>query len=65
MEWDGVERRSPLTAAEIDLIAERAADKAIDKVYLHIGRSVVQKALIILGAGIVAFVAWQRYVIAK
>ena len=38
-----------LTEAEIDLIAERAAEKAIVKVYEQIGRSVAQKVFWFLG----------------
>lgn len=60
MDWTGEERRSipGLTSEQIDLIAERAADKALEKVYTEIGRNVVRKALWIIGAGVVALLVW-------
>jgi hypothetical protein len=42
---------SPLSEAEMDAIAERAADKAIRKMYEQIGKSVAQK--VYWGIGIV------------
>lgn len=41
----------PLTEAEMDAIAERAADRAIRKMYEQIGKSVAQK--IYWGIGII------------
>jgi hypothetical protein len=41
----------PLTEAEMDAIAERAADRAIRKMYEQIGKSVAQK--VYWGIGIV------------
>jgi hypothetical protein len=40
----------PLTEADIDRIAERAADRALEKVYSDVGKSLVTKALWIIGA---------------
>jgi hypothetical protein len=42
---------NPLSEAEMDAIAERAADKAIRKMYEQIGKSVAQK--VYWGIGIV------------
>ncbi len=42
-----------LTEAEIEHIAERAADKAIEKVYSQIGKSVAQKIIWIIGVATV------------
>jgi hypothetical protein len=42
---------NPLSDAEMDCIAERAADKAIRKMYEQIGKSVAQK--VYWGIGIV------------
>ncbi|MBY0498908.1 MAG: hypothetical protein K2Q14_07040 [Gammaproteobacteria bacterium] len=51
-----------LTAADIETVAERAADKAVkkitDQVYLEVGRSVVNKFLWAVGAITVGFVLW-------
>lgn len=51
-----------LTAADIEKVAERAADKAVkkitDQVYLEVGRSVVNKFLWAVGAITVGFVLW-------
>ena len=38
-----------LTTDDIDMIAERAARKALDIVLVEVGRSVVKKTLVIVG----------------
>lgn len=55
-----VERRTApyLSEEQINEIAERAAEKALEKVYLNIGKSVVSKFLWICGAGALAVAAW-------
>lgn len=59
MDYKGPERRADtLTDEQINVIAERAAEKAIAKVYEQIGRSVVKKALFVIGAAVVAVLAW-------
>ena len=59
-EWEGHERRKAARISEqdIDDIAERAAAKALEKVYLEIGKAVVRKALFVLGASVLAVAAW-------
>lgn len=51
-----------LSDEEIDLIAEKAAEKAIEKIthqlYEEIGRSIVSKVLTGLGILAVALVSW-------
>jgi preprotein translocase subunit SecF len=42
-----------LTEAEIEHIAERAANKAIEKVYSQIGKSVAQKIIWMIGVATV------------
>jgi len=42
-----------LTEAEMDAIAERAADRAIQKVYEQIGKSVAQKVYWAIGIVVV------------
>ena len=52
-----------LTEAEIEHIAERAAEKAIQKVYSEIGRSVAQKIFWVLGVvtvGLFMFVSGRE-----
>lgn len=43
----------PLTDAEMDTIAERAADRAIRKMYEQIGKSVAQKIYWFIGVAVV------------
>ena len=47
-----------LTEGQIELIAERAANKAIEKVYAEIGQSLVRKALYLIGIGALAVMLW-------
>ncbi len=58
--WKGEERRaSPLLSDEqINLIAERAAEVALERVYTQIGKSVVSKVLWVVGAATLAAIAW-------
>lgn len=49
-----------LTQEQIEEIAERAAEVALERVYTSIGRSVVQKFLWALGAGSLALLAWMN-----
>lgn len=51
-------RASPLTDEQLDAIAERAAEKALAKVYEEVGRSTVRLVLWVLGAAVVALLAW-------
>lgn len=56
----GRQTNHPLTDDQIDEIAERAAEKALEKVYTSIGKSVVSKLLWFLGAASVAVAAWMN-----
>jgi hypothetical protein len=47
----------PLTESDIERIAERAADRALEKVYSQVGRSVVTRALWIAGLLALGFAA--------
>jgi hypothetical protein len=54
---------APLTEADIERIAEKAAERALEKVYSQVGKSVVTKALWIIGAlglGFAAAKGWWR-----
>ena len=56
----GKERRAiqHLSDEQINTIAERAAEVALERVYTQIGKSVVSKVLWLLGAASLAVVAW-------
>lgn len=57
---DGPERRKSagLTDEQIDIIAERAAQRAIELVYAEIGKNVVRKVLLLVGAATLVVAAW-------
>lgn len=48
---------TPLTEDDIDRIAEKAAERALEKVYSQVGKSIVTKALWIIGALALGFAA--------
>ena len=58
--YEGPERRSPLTDEQIELIAERAAEKALEKVYASVGKSIVNKILWLVGATALAAFAYFK-----
>ena len=62
MEHQGPERRAPtvLTEEQLETIAERAAERALEKVYADIGKSVVHKLLWALGAAALALAAYLK-----
>lgn len=55
------EKRSPVISEEqFEAIAERAAERALAKVYEQIGRSIVTKILWVVGAAALAVAAWMK-----
>lgn len=58
--YEGPERREPtrLSQEQINVIAERAAEVAIERVYTAIGKSVVKKFFWLVGAASLAVAAW-------
>lgn len=63
MDYQGPERRTAtvsLTEDQLNEIAERAANRALEKVYATIGKSVVHKILWVLGAAALAAAAWMK-----
>jgi hypothetical protein len=62
MEYQGPERRAafPLTEEQLEAIAERAAERALEKVYASIGKSVVQKILWVAGVAALTVFAWMK-----
>ena len=49
---------TPLTHEQIEEIAQRAAEVALERVYTQIGKSVVSKFLWLIGAAALAVAAW-------
>jgi hypothetical protein len=47
-----------LTETEIEEIAEKAAEKAVAKFYLEVGKATVKKSLMIIGAAVVFLLIW-------
>ena len=60
--YKGEERRANPTLSDdqIERIAERAAEVALERVYTQIGKSVVSKVLWIFGAAGLAVAAWMN-----
>lgn len=50
--------RIELTDEQLEAIAKRAAEKTLDKVYEEVGRSTVRLVFWILGAAVVALLAY-------
>ena len=60
MSYHGQERRSTaLSEEQIDAIAERAAAKALSKVYAQVGEGMLKKLAWVLGAAVVALLLWM------
>jgi hypothetical protein len=47
-----------LTTDDIELIAQRAADKALEKVYAEVGKSLVKKFFWAVGLVVIAAAVW-------
>lgn len=47
-----------LTELQIEVIAERAADKALEKVYAQVGQSVLKKLAWLIGVVVVGLGIW-------
>lgn len=47
-----------LTEAQIDAIAERAAEVALEKVYTEVGKSVLKKLAWLTGVAVVGLAMW-------
>jgi hypothetical protein len=59
-EYKGEERRqyAHLSDEQVERIAERAAEVALERVYTNVGKSVVKSFLWLVGAGALAVAAW-------
>ena len=62
MEYQGPERRAsfPLTEEQLEDLAERAASRALEKVYAQIGKSVISKFLWVVGSAALAALAYFK-----
>lgn len=61
MSYDGHERRrSALSEQEIEIIAERAAEKALEKVYMEVGKAFLKRIAFIAGVALLGFFAWLK-----
>jgi len=47
-----------LTEAQIDAIAERAAEVALEKVYTEVGKSVLKKLAWLTGVAVIGLAMW-------
>tara|TARA_R110002012_G_scaffold157962_1_gene319306 strand:+ start:505 stop:684 length:180 start_codon:yes stop_codon:yes gene_type:complete len=47
-----------LTTDDIEMIAERAADKALEKVYADIGQSMIRRVVWAVGTIVLAMAFW-------
>ena len=59
-DWDGRDRRIVVTLddAQVHLIAERAAQKALQHVYEEVGRTVLRKVAWVIGVAVFALLIW-------
>lgn len=57
-EYKGHDRRSPLSDDQIDLIAEKAATKALEKIYSEVGRGILEKLIWAFGITVVSVLIW-------
>ncbi len=48
----------PLTDAQIEVIAERAAEVALNKVYTEVGKNVLKKLAWLTGAAVLGLAMW-------
>ena len=47
-----------LTSDEIEQIAEKAAERALEKVYVQVGKGVLRKAAWLLGVALIGLLMW-------
>lgn len=52
------ENEKCLTEADVDRIAEKAAERALEKVYAEVGKSVSKKLMWIMGVVSISLVVW-------
>lgn len=52
------EKEPQLTEAQIEAIAERAAEVALNKVYTEVGKSVLKRLAWLTGAAVIGLAMW-------
>ena len=60
-EYAGPERRQSmprLSDEQMEAIADRAYEKATERIYTEIGKGVVKAAVYLIGAGLLTLAAW-------
>jgi len=59
--YDGHERRkTALSEQDIEIIAERAAEKALEKVYMEVGKAFLKRIAFLAGVTLLGFFAWLK-----
>lgn len=48
----------PLTDEQIEIIAEKAVDKAFDRIAMEVGKSVLKRIAYLAGAAVLALALW-------
>lgn len=61
MSYHGPERRTAavLSDEQIEMIAEKAAEKALLKVYANVGRGIINKLAFVIGACVIGILLWM------
>lgn len=57
--YHGPERRATLSDDQIDAIAEKAAEKALQKVYASVGRGILNRLAWAVGAIVIGILVWM------
>lgn len=52
------DKEIPLTDAQIEAIAERAAEVALNKVYTEVGKTVLKRLAWLTGAAVIGLAMW-------
>jgi len=52
------DKEIPLTDAQIEAIAERAAEVALNKVYTEVGKNVLKKLAWLTGVAVIGLAMW-------
>ena len=59
-DYRGPERRvAALSEDQLELIAEKAAERALQKVYAQVGKGIVNKLFLVIGACAIGILLWM------
>jgi hypothetical protein len=59
VDYRGPERRSGISEADMERIADIAAQKALDRVYADVGKGVLKKIALVVGAAFIGLLMWM------